>query len=159
TEPPPGFLEHLKTIRLRGAPKARGLEANYWPELPGYDVLGELGRGGMGIVYKARQRGLNRLVALKMILTGQHALADLRDRFRAEAEAVARLEHPHIVQVHETGDIGGLPYFSLELIDGGNLTHGGRDETRTPAGAAALVETLARAMHYAHGQGVIHCDL
>jgi tRNA A-37 threonylcarbamoyl transferase component Bud32 len=159
-EPSPDFLELCKTtMGPRRAPRARGEEVVSWPEVPGYEILGELGRGGMGVVYKARQRGLNRLVALKMILTGQHAPSDFRARFRAEAKAVARLEHPHIVQVHDTGEVDGLPYFSLELIDGSNLTRGGRDETRTPIGAAALVETLARAMHYAHRQGVVHCDL
>jgi serine/threonine protein kinase len=159
-EPSPDFLEQCKTtMGPRQAARAHGEEARPWPEVPGYEILGELGRGGMGVVYKARQRGLNRLVALKMILTGQHAPDGLRARFRAEAEAVARLEHPHIVQVHDLGELDGLPYFSLELIDGGNLTRGARDETRTPVGAAALVETLARATHYAHQRGVVHCDL
>src|SRR5438046_2442858 len=91
-----------------------------WPTPPGYEVLGELGRGGMGVVYRARQVGLNRLVALKMVLAGGHAGAEELGRFRHEAEAVARLRHPNIVTVHEVGDQNGLPFFSLEYCDGGS---------------------------------------
>src|SRR5262245_32809530 len=86
----------------------------------GYEVLAELGRGGMGVVYKARQIGLNRIVALKMILAGSHASPEDRQRFRAEAAAVARLRHPNIIQVHEIGEQNGLPYFSLEFCDSGS---------------------------------------
>src|SRR5207302_2642386 len=91
------------------------------PALPGYEVLGELGRGGMGVVYQARQKGLNRLVALKMVLHAEHAGPGERARFRAEAEAVARLQHPHIVQVYEVGEHRGTPFFSLEFCPGGSL--------------------------------------
>src|SRR5579864_8580201 len=89
--------------------------------VPGYDIISELGRGGMGVVYKARQCGLNRLVALKMILAGGHAGMEQIGRFRREAEAVARLQHPNIVQIHEIGEHDGLPYFSLEFVPGGTL--------------------------------------
>ncbi|MCI0459995.1 MAG: tetratricopeptide repeat protein [Gemmataceae bacterium] len=127
--------------------------------IPGYEVLEELGRGGMGVVYKARQQGLNRLVALKMILSGAHAGPDQLARFRAEAEAVAALQHPNIVQIYEIGEHEGRPYFSLEFVAGGSLTArlGG---TPLPADQAArLVEPLARAMHSVHERGIIHRDL
>src|SRR5205807_3553383 len=84
---------------------------------PGYEIMGELGRGGMGVVYKARQRGLNRVVALKVILSGAHAGEQEVSRFRTEAEAVARLQHPNIVQIHDIGEQDGRPYLSLEFAD------------------------------------------
>jgi CHASE3 domain sensor protein/tRNA A-37 threonylcarbamoyl transferase component Bud32 len=127
--------------------------------IPGYEVLGELGRGGMGVVYRARQTKLNRLVALKMILSGGHAgEADLA-RFVTEAEAIARLQHPNIVQIHEVGDHGGLPFFSLEYCGGGSLDKKLAGTPMPPREAARLVETLARAMQAAHEKGVIHRDL
>src|SRR5262249_46691418 len=89
--------------------------------IPGYETLEELGRGGMGVVYKARQTSLNRLVALKMVLAGAHAGPAHLARFRTEAEAVARLQHPNIVQIHEIGERQGKPYFLLVFVDGGNL--------------------------------------
>ncbi len=127
--------------------------------VPGYEILAELGRGGMGVVYQARQVGLNRTVALKMILAGAHA--DDRDltRFRTEAEAVARLQHPNIVQIYEVGAHAGLPYFSLEFCAGGSLAAWLDGTPVPPAPAARLVETLARAMDYAHQRGVVHRDL
>jgi WD40 repeat protein len=130
-----------------------------WPAVPGYEILGELGRGGMGVVYRARQKGLNRDVALKVILAGAHAGEAERARFRAEAEAVARLQHPNIVQVHEVGEHNGVPFFSLEYVEGGSLADR-LDGTPWPAPrAAALVEALARAVHAAHARGVVHRDL
>src|SRR5207244_1060825 len=89
--------------------------------IAGYDVLGELGRGGMGVVYKARQRSLNRLVALKMILSGAHAGSAEQARFRSEAEVLARLQHQHIVQIYEIGDHEGRPFLALEFIEGESL--------------------------------------
>jgi WD40 repeat protein/serine/threonine protein kinase len=127
--------------------------------IPGYEILGLLGRGGMGVVYKARQVKLNRVVALKMILGGAHAgEADLA-RFRTEAEAIARLQHPHIVQIHEIGEHDGLPFFSLEYCPGGSLEKKLAGTPLPPRDAAALVEHVARAMHAAHQKGVIHRDL
>jgi serine/threonine protein kinase len=135
-----------------GAPAAPGAP-------PGYEILGELGRGGMGVVYKARQVRLDRLVALKMILAGGHAGAAELARFRAEAQAIARLRHPNVVQVYEVGEHEGLPFFSLEYVEGGSLADR-LDGTPQPApAAAALVETLARAVHAAHEQAVVHRDL
>jgi WD40 repeat protein/tRNA A-37 threonylcarbamoyl transferase component Bud32 len=129
------------------------------PGVAGYEVLGELGRGGMGVVYKARQKSLNRTVALKMILAGGHAGADELLRFRREAEAVARLQHPNIVQIYEVGEQEGRPYFSLEYVSGGSLASQ-LNGTPLPTGRAAeLVATLARAMHAAHEQGIVHRDL
>jgi WD40 repeat protein len=113
----------------------------------------------MGVVYKARQVGLNRLVALKMILAGEHASAGEFDRFRTEAEAVARLQHPNVVAIHEVGVQSGLPYFSLEYCDGGSLSARLDGTPWEPAKAAALVETLARAMQAAHARGIVHRDL
>jgi hypothetical protein len=130
-----------------------------WPAVPGYEVLEELGRGGMGVVYKARQAGLGRLVALKVILAGAHAGADDRARFRAEAEAVARLQHPNVVQIHEVGERDGRPYFSLEFCPGGSLDGRLAGTPLPPPEAGRLVETLARAVHAAHRHGIIHRDL
>ena len=121
---------------------------------PGYQILGELGRGGMGLVYKARHQGLNRLVALKVILAAGHASdADLA-RFRAEAEAIARLRHPYIVQVYDVGEHGGLPYFSLEFCPGGSLDRKLNGVPLTPREAAELVGKLASATHEAHQKGI-----
>ncbi len=125
----------------------------------GHEILGELGRGGMGVVYKARQAGLNRVVALKMILAGSHASAHELFRFRAEAEAVARLQHPHIVQIYEVGEHEGLPYFSLEFCAAGSLASKTSGTPLPPQWAAEMVETLARAVHVAHQHGIVHRDL
>jgi WD40 repeat protein len=127
--------------------------------IPGHEILGELGRGGMGVVYKARQTHLNRTVAVKVVLAGGHASADELARFQAEAVAVARMQHPNIVQIFETGQQDGLPYFTLEYVDGGSLAHKLDGTPLPPAEAARLVETLARAVHYAHTNGVVHRDL
>jgi serine/threonine protein kinase/tetratricopeptide (TPR) repeat protein len=125
----------------------------------GYEILGELGRGAMGVVYKARQLGLNRLVALKMVLAGAHASEGELARFSVEAEAVAGLQHPNIVQIFEVGRHDDLPYFSLEFVDGGSLAHRLEGKPQPPKEAARLMEALARGMACAHQQGVIHRDL
>src|SRR5205807_3292135 len=123
------------------------------------EVLAELGRGGMGVVYKARQTKLQRTVALKMILAGGHAGSAELERFRTEAEAIARLQHPHIVQIYEVGEQDGLPFFSLEFCAGGSLARQLEGKSLTPREAAELVETLAGAVAAAHRAGVVHRDL
>ncbi len=129
------------------------------PAPPGYEILDELGRGGMGVVYRARQTSLNRIVALKMILSGCHAGEHDLVRFRAEAEAAACLRHPNIIQIYEVGEVAGQPYICLELADAGALSnrlHG----TPLPArDAAQLMATLASAMQTAHDAGILHRDL
>jgi tRNA A-37 threonylcarbamoyl transferase component Bud32 len=129
------------------------------PNLPGYEILGELGRGGAGVVYKARQKSLNRIVALKMLRAGIDAAPHELARFRAEAEAVARLQHPNIVQIHEVGEADGRPYFCLEYVDAGSLADRLRAHVVPPDEAAVLVEKLARAVEAAHQRGLIHRDL
>ncbi len=127
--------------------------------VPGYEVLGELGRGGMGVVYKARHTSLKRLVALKMILAGPHAGAAELGRFRTEVEAVARLQHPNVVQIYEVGEHEGRPFFSLEFVDGGTLADRLDGRPQPPEASARLIETLARAVHCAHEHGIVHRDL
>ncbi len=129
------------------------------PTVEGYQILGELGRGGMGVVYKARQQSLNRLVALKMVLSGAHASAAQLARFHTEALSVARLQHPNIVQIYDVGEHAGLPYFSLEYVDGIPLDKKIDRKPQQPRYAAELVQSLARTMHVAHQNNIIHRDL
>jgi formylglycine-generating enzyme required for sulfatase activity len=134
-------------------------ESREYPDVPGYEILGICGHGGMGVVYRARQLKANRLVALKMIRAVEHASPTERLRFQIETEAVARLQHPRIVQLHEVGEVRGQPFFSLEFCDGGTLTEQLKERRPSPRESAQLIETLARAMHYAHLRGVVHRDL
>jgi hypothetical protein len=129
------------------------------PRVPGYEIEGILGRGGMGVVYRARHLALKRAVALKMILHAGHAGEAERARFRAEAEAAARLTHPHIVQVYEVGEHDGRPFCALELVEGGSLAGKLMAGPLPPAEAAKLAEAMARAMSLAHARNVIHRDL
>ena len=129
------------------------------PRIAGYEVLGVLGRGAMGVVYKVRQPGLKRLVALKMILAGEHAGERERTRFRAEAEAVALVQHPNIVQIYEVREYEGRPFFSLEFVDGGTLADQLQGSPQPAARGAEMVRTLAQAMATAHRHNVIHRDL
>jgi serine/threonine-protein kinase len=125
----------------------------------GYELLATLGRGGMGVVFKARHVKLKRLVALKMIRTGRLAAAEELARFRTEAEAVARLRHPNVVQVHDVGEHDGCPYLALEFVPGGSLAQKLAAAPLPPAQAAGLVRALAGAMHAAHQANVVHRDL
>ncbi|HET6572090.1 MAG TPA: protein kinase [Fimbriiglobus sp.] len=125
----------------------------------GYEVLGRIGHGGMGVVYKARHVRLDRVEALKMVLGGAHASPDQLARFRAEAQAAAQLQHPNIVQVHEVGEVDGLPYFSLEYVDGGSLAQKLGGQPQPFQFAAHLVMTLAGGIEYAHKHLVLHRDL
>jgi serine/threonine protein kinase len=139
-----------------GRPAADGGE---WPVVPGYQILGELGRGGMGVVYRARQLGLHRTVALKMVRTEIRTGTKDLARFRTEAAVIARLRHPNIVQIYDVGEAAGRPYFVLEYIAGGSLAAHLQGTPQRARPSAQLVETLARAVHAAHWKGVIHRDL
>ena len=125
----------------------------------GYEVLGEIGRGGMGVVYLARKLALNRLCAVKMILAGPHAGTATAARFRAEAEMIARLQHPDVVQIYHVGEVEGLPFLELEYLPGGSLDKVLNGTPMPPRDAVRLVETLARAIAQAHREGIIHRDL
>ena len=152
--------EPMPDLPPLGAPRSEGAASqSALPAVPGYEILGELGRGGMAVVYQARQLQPNRIVALKMIRAIEHAGPTERLRFQIETEAVARLQHTHIVQLYEAGEVGGQPFFSLEFCDGGTLAQQWKKQRPSPREAAGLIETLARAMHYAHLRGVIHRDL
>jgi serine/threonine protein kinase len=146
------------TLLLRGAASA-ATRPSARPRLQlGYEILEEIGHGGMGVVFKARQVGLNRIVALKKIQTGADADPEAMARFRREAEAVAKLDHPNIVQVHEVGEQDGQPYLALEYIDGGTL----RERLKGPLPpheAAGLLRALALAVEHAHQRGIVHRDL
>lgn len=159
----PFLLTNTDMTEMGGSPKPSipigPAPATVRHSVPGYEILKEVGRGGMGVVYQARQKGLNRLVALKMILSGQHAGATELDRFRREAEAVAALQHPNIVQIFEIGEVEGRPYLAFEYIEGGSLAHQLGGNPWSPRAAATLVETLARAVQFAHERGIVHRDL
>src|SRR5262245_6844795 len=127
--------------------------------VPGYEIIEELGRGGMGVIYKARQVSSDRLVALKLIRDGALASPQDRARFRIEAEAAARVRHPNVVQVYEVGEHQGRPYFAMELIEGGSLDQHLAEPPLPAEQAAELVRTLALAVQHAHAQQVVHRDL
>jgi WD40 repeat protein len=152
--------QDLTTDAAPAAPVVAGpQDAAVSVSVPGYEIECVLGRGGMGVVYKARHLALKRTVALKMVLAGGHAGPQERARFRLEAEAVARLQHANIVQIHEVGEADGHPYCALEFVEGGNLAGKLQGQPLPAREAAKLVGTLARAMQLAHSRNVVHRDL
>lgn len=136
-------------VRLRATPLRIG----------NYDVVAELGRGGMGVVYQARHHGLDRFVAIKMILAGGYASEESVRRLRTEAEAVARLQHPNVVQIYDVGEHDGQPFLVLEYLEGGNLAQRVAGKPQSPRVAAQLIQTLSRTIDYAHANGILHRDL
>lgn len=129
------------------------------PEVPGYYILRELGRGGMGVVYLAHQEGLDRFVALKMILGDTDVSAEDLKRFKMEAVAISRLQHPNLVHIYQVSEHEGRPFFSMEFVDGGNLDDKFAGKPMAPREAAKIIAQLAHAVHYAHTKGIIHRDL
>jgi serine/threonine protein kinase len=137
----------------------RGAKLGPAPCVAGYEILGVLDRGGMAVVYKARQLSLNRIVALKMIRGGEHAGPKELERFRAETQAVACLRHPHIVQVFEAGESNGMLYCAMELVAGGSLARKLNGVPVSSEPAARLTAKLARALDVAHQANIVHRDL
>jgi serine/threonine protein kinase len=129
------------------------------PSIPGYEILTALTPGGMGVVYRARQIAHDRTVALKMIRTGSYAGPEDRARFRIEAEAIASLSHPHVIEIHECGEWNGMPYLAMEFAEGGSLAQRLMNGPWLSAQAAELVETLARTVQFVHEHGILHRDL
>ena len=176
-----GRRDDLNATRLRkrmdgsgttvssAGPRGPSIEGSPWddftlgtrstPVVPGYEILGELGRGGMGIVFKAHQIALNRAVALKMIKSGGFASDSELLRFQNEAEAVARLDHPHIVPIYEVGRHLGRHFFSMKLIAGKSLDKRLGEFATDWRKTARLMATIARAVHHAHQRGILHRDL
>jgi tetratricopeptide (TPR) repeat protein/tRNA A-37 threonylcarbamoyl transferase component Bud32 len=156
---PQGDGPPFDTLVRPSNPVATGAHPAQTAAVSGYELLGVLGRGGMGVVYKARQIGLNRIVALKMILAGSHASEEDLLRFQIEAEAVAALQHPNIVQVYDFGQRDGRPFFSLEFLEGGSLQQKLKGSPWEARQAAQLIATLARALDFAHRHGIVHRDI
>lgn len=124
-----------------------------------YDLIEEIGRGGMGVVYRAVQHGSHRQVAVKMVLAEQTATTGMLERFRAEVEAIASLDHPHILPIYEMGELDGTPFYSMRLVTGGTLREHVSEFRGRPRAAAQLIATMARALHHAHERGILHRDL
>jgi serine/threonine protein kinase len=163
SEPTANFTDPHDAPTWQGPPRAGvtgAISLTAEPQRFGdYELLHEVARGGMGVVYRARQMKLNRIVALKMILAGRLAAEDDITRFRTEAEAAARLQHPHIVAVHEVGEIDGQHYFSMDFIEGTSLAQKLQPGPMPGRVAARYIRLMARAVHYAHKQGILHRDL
>ena len=158
------FFERLKRMNSPASAHPKRLrnpvgEARNLPQVEGYEILEEVGRGAAGVVYRARHLRLNRLVALKVVVAGSHLSSAARQRFRLESLAIARLSHPNIVQVYDVGEYAGCPFLALEFVEGGNLSDWLAGQPRTANEAARIMAKLAEAVEYAHSQGVVHRDL
>ena len=157
----PGRANKPSPLDENAAPKNKksARAAELLGELGDYELLEEIGRGGQGVVFRARQKSLNRIIALKVIRLGQWASKVHLKRFRLEAEAAARLEHPGIVPIHEVGERDGSCYFSMKFIEGGQLDEVVRRTPMSIRQAADLIAKVARTVHYAHGHGILHRDI
>ena len=162
---PPGatreICDNCTTLRntVASPPPAAKPKGPAMPALTDYEILGEVARGGAGVIYRARQRSLNRTVALKMILSGEFASPDAVQRFRVEAEAAASLDHPNIVPIYQIGEENGQHFFSMKLVEGEILSRRIREKPMSTRESARLVATVARAIHYGHQRGILHRDL
>jgi serine/threonine protein kinase len=156
---PGASADRQSTVPLRPPRCSSADDPAHWPDIPGFTIEGRLGRGGYGIVYRARQRSLNRTVALKVLHHPDAPDPAELALFRNEAESVAQLHHPNIVQIHEFGEHEGRPYCVMEYVDGGGLERRLTGEPLPPREAAALVAMLADAIHVVHGCGIVHRDL
>jgi serine/threonine-protein kinase len=156
-----GLSEHDEALTETSGPAAAPTEAagDLSRGFGDFDLIEELGRGGMGVVYKARQRSLDRTVAVKMILRGDLASTADVARFRSEAESAARLDHPHIVPVYEVGEFGGQPYFAMKFVEGTTLARRLAEGPMAPREAAAILAPICQAIHFAHQRGILHRDL
>ena len=128
-------------------------------QLGDYELIEEIARGGMGVVYRARQVKLDRIVAVKLLLLGQYASEEFLHRFRLEASAAASLQHPNIVAIHEIGAVQGQHFFAMDLVDGPNLAQLVTDQPLPAKRAAGYVKTIAEAIHFAHTRRILHRDL
>src|SRR5215216_3289434 len=156
-----GRVADVRSDTANGGPKNKksARAADLLGELGDYELLEEIGRGGQGVVFRARQKSLNRVVALKVISLGRWASKAHLKRFRLEAEAAARLEHPGIVPIHEVGERDGSCYFSMKFVEGGQLDEVARREPMPPRHAAELIAKVGRTVHYAHDHGILHRDI
>src|SRR5262249_15911192 len=156
---PGAAAEVVSCQRDKQASQKATLAAELLGELGEYELLEEVGRGGQGVVFRARQKSLNPIVALKVIRLGQWASKAHLRRFRLEAEAAARLEHPGIVPIHDVGERDGSCYFSMKFVEGGQLDEIARRDPMPIRRGAELIAKIARTVHYAHEHGILHRDI